>query len=198
MKLVRGQGSINTGACWMNALSFYAGYAWSDHPECVDDLVRRVCIVANDTLSDHNRERIIGPHLMAPLGTRILDPKESIEVDNERRRIVEATIQELTTLAWERSGQAPLVAEVARNVWVAPQMRLLIMGCLAHPMAKFAVSVRLDLDVKANKQDYQVLAPADVKDQVAAEVLVPTILALCKVGQKCEVPQKRSLELLPQ
>ena len=70
MRLVKGAGSIETGACWMSAISYYAGYEWSDHPECVDPVIRTLCIRLNDMLpSDSERERVIGPHIMAPIGT---------------------------------------------------------------------------------------------------------------------------------
>ena len=71
MRLVKGCGDIKTGACWMSAISYYAGYAWSDHPECVDPVIQCLCIALNDRLpSDAERERVIGPHIMTPIGTQ--------------------------------------------------------------------------------------------------------------------------------
>ena len=70
IRLVSGAGSPTTGACWMSAASYYAGEKWSDHPACVDPVIRRLCIRVNDGLpSDAERERVIGPHLLVPLGT---------------------------------------------------------------------------------------------------------------------------------
>lgn len=70
LKLVRGAGSPQVGACWMSAISYYAGYEWSDHPACVDPAIRGACIALNDALgSDEDRANLIGPHLFAPLGT---------------------------------------------------------------------------------------------------------------------------------
>lgn len=70
IRLVRGAGSPETGACWMSALSHYAGYRWSDQPECVDPIIRTLCVYVNDWLPDEHRERVIGPHLFAPIGTQ--------------------------------------------------------------------------------------------------------------------------------
>ena len=72
MKLVSGTGSEETGACWMSALHWYTrlGASWTDQPECVSPVVRKLCIKLNDRLlTDADRERVIGPHLFVPVGT---------------------------------------------------------------------------------------------------------------------------------
>ena len=73
MKLVSGKGSEKTGACWMSAVHWYTRggkKSWTDQPECVSPIVRHLCISLNDFLpSDAERERLIGPHLFAPVGT---------------------------------------------------------------------------------------------------------------------------------
>lgn len=66
---------MNTGACWMSALNYYTkfgekDFTWSDHPECVDPVIRALCIWLNDNLEDGERERLIVPHLFAPVGTK--------------------------------------------------------------------------------------------------------------------------------
>ena len=77
MKLVSGSGSETTGACWMSAINWYVksgskGFTWSDHPDCVDPVIRALCISLNDSCgSDAEREKLIGPHLFAPVGTHI-------------------------------------------------------------------------------------------------------------------------------
>ena len=72
MKLVQGSGSVEDGACWMSALAWYAGQEkWTDNAECVDPMIRHLCIAVNDRLySDEDRERVIGPIIFAPMGTR--------------------------------------------------------------------------------------------------------------------------------
>jgi hypothetical protein len=74
MRLVNGEGSEKTGACWMSALHYYTrnDTTWNDRAPwaCVSDVVRKLCIDLNDWLeSDEERGRVIGPHLFAPLGT---------------------------------------------------------------------------------------------------------------------------------
>lgn len=68
MKLTRGQGSPETGGCWMVAASMYATGTWSDQPECVPPTLRKLCIALNDMCGDGEREELIGPHLFAPMG----------------------------------------------------------------------------------------------------------------------------------
>jgi hypothetical protein len=55
----------------MSALHWYTrkGTSWSDQPQCVSPLIRSLCISLNDSLNDGDRERVIGPHLFAPVGT---------------------------------------------------------------------------------------------------------------------------------
>ncbi len=74
MKLVKGQGSASTGACWMSALHYYTrnDQTWTDMAPlaCVSPVVRRLCIHFSDQLaSNEERGRIIGQHLFLPLGT---------------------------------------------------------------------------------------------------------------------------------
>jgi hypothetical protein len=74
LKLTEGQGSYGEGACWMSAIRYYETLGnqarWSDHPDCVCPIIRALCIRLNDSLtSDEERERVIGPHLFAPIGT---------------------------------------------------------------------------------------------------------------------------------
>jgi len=77
MKLVAGQGGQGQGACWMSAIHWYTradkpGFQWSDHPECVDPVIRSLCISLNDSLPDDKaRGEIIGPHLFRPVGTLV-------------------------------------------------------------------------------------------------------------------------------
>lgn len=54
----------------MSALSWYAGESWTDLPSCVGSMVvRRLCIGLNDYLRGKEREKYLGPHIFAPLGT---------------------------------------------------------------------------------------------------------------------------------
>jgi len=71
MRLVRGKGSPDTGACWMSAIAWYAGERdWTDAPECVCETIRPLAIVANDEIDDDaERERRVGPVLFSVMGT---------------------------------------------------------------------------------------------------------------------------------
>ena len=79
MKLVKGQGSESTGACWMSAVHYYVrkdDKSWSDHPNCVSPIVRELCIQLNDWCEDGERESLIGPHIFAPVGTNTCEADE--------------------------------------------------------------------------------------------------------------------------
>lgn len=69
IKLVRGAGDEKS-KCWMSAIAFWAGEPHSDAPSCVDNSIRRACIIYNDLLPrDEERAELITPILFAPLGT---------------------------------------------------------------------------------------------------------------------------------
>lgn len=69
ISLTHGEGSPESGGCWMSSLSMYSGEQWGDHPPCVCPVLRHICIAINDALSDEARGRIIGPRLLDPIGT---------------------------------------------------------------------------------------------------------------------------------
>ena len=73
MRLVNGEGSPTTGACWMSALHYYTRQdaSWTDRAPwaCVSPVIRTLCIRLNDLCSDGEREALIGPHLFTPIGT---------------------------------------------------------------------------------------------------------------------------------
>jgi hypothetical protein len=70
MKLTKGKGSPETGGCWMTAAAYYAENHWTDHPACVCPIITNLCIRLNDWCEDGEREKLIGPHLLTPVGTR--------------------------------------------------------------------------------------------------------------------------------
>lgn len=82
VKLVHGDGSEEAReACWMTALNLYTrkDASWTDAAPsaCVSPLVRTAAICTNDSIgSDAWRERLIGPVLFAPLGTKTNDEDE--------------------------------------------------------------------------------------------------------------------------
>ena len=80
VKLCQGEGSreANQG-CWMVAVQMYQQGEWNDHPDCVPEDLRAMCITVNDKLSsDDQREEVIGPMLFDPIGCK--KDLESIQV----------------------------------------------------------------------------------------------------------------------
>ena len=75
IKLVHGEGSPETGACWMSAIRMYEGGSWGDRPDCVCPVIRNLCVALNDSFgegaeADRLRGEFIGPHLFDVVGTR--------------------------------------------------------------------------------------------------------------------------------
>jgi hypothetical protein len=112
MKLVRGAGSPEEGACWMSAVQYYVdGKLWHDHPECVDPVIRKLCIWVNDTLRDGEREEKIGPYIFLPVGTNMgsaLSVKRAL-------RAADWAVREIAPIALQASGFGT----------IAPTLRLL-------------------------------------------------------------------------
>jgi hypothetical protein len=71
MKLVKGEGSKETGACWMSAIAWYEGNSnWTDAPDCVCPIIRELAIWVNDRIdSNEERERLISPIMFSVVGT---------------------------------------------------------------------------------------------------------------------------------
>jgi hypothetical protein len=106
MKLVYGSGSPQTGACWMSALNYYTNERalvdWHDHPKCVCETIQPLAIRLNDMCADDaERERLIGPHLFAPVGTAGV----SAEIRAARvQKIVLATVRIFVPAAMDMAG----------------------------------------------------------------------------------------------
>jgi hypothetical protein len=171
IKLVSGKGSPETGACWMSALSYYAGESWSDHPDCVDPVIRQLCITINDHLpSDAERERVIGPHLYAPVGTA-----QGLELMQRRAfRVADEAVRVWAPMALDKAGRSK---DAARLRSLPP-----IVDRDSAMVAKSAANA----------------AYAAAANAAAAEHLVlPLVLELCAMGRE-DIPQQRSLCDLPQ
>ncbi|GAB3075213.1 hypothetical protein [Pedococcus soli] len=61
------------GACFMEMASYLAGERWSDHPECTHPLLASLARLVNDSLTDHDRPRIVGliPDVVGITGTAL-------------------------------------------------------------------------------------------------------------------------------
>lgn len=74
IRLCAGPGSYESRkACWMTALGFIVGEnnerRWSENVTGVCPAMKRICITINDACSPEQRERLIMPRLLEPLGT---------------------------------------------------------------------------------------------------------------------------------
>jgi len=187
IRLVSGAGSPTTGACWMSAASYYAGEKWSDHPACVDPVIRRLCIRVNDGLpSDAERERVIGPHLLVPLGTA----KGRELMQRRAFRVADEAVRVWAPMALEQRGQSGDAATVHA---LAPIVDIETARAAAAAAYAYAANAAAAYAAAA-----YAAAAANVDAANAAEhLLLPLILELCAMGRD-EVPQRRSLADLPQ
>jgi hypothetical protein len=63
--------SIEDGMCVMEAVSYVAGEAWSDHPECACPVITVFMVSWNDSLpNDAERDRLLKPLIPQIVGTR--------------------------------------------------------------------------------------------------------------------------------
>ena len=210
MKLVKGEGSRETGACWMSAIAWYAGQeTWTDKAECVDPLIRGLCIWLNDRLpSDEERELVIGPHIMAPMGTRTDDP----DVLQRRRERVVGFAFDAATKALHAAGlttEADKLAQyggtcpcsewdranAAANDAYAYAAYAADRGAIAAANAAIAAAYAAanagaNADAAAANAAYAYVYAA--RGVVRAATL-GLILELCAIGTPTEVPQVRSM-----
>jgi len=210
MKLVSGAGSPETGACWMSALNFYtdenALVNWSDQPRCVCGTIRPLAITHNDMCeSDEERERLIGPHLFAPVGTAGV----SAEVRLARvRKIALAAVRVFAPIALDAAG---LTAEAARlralpddasydelrdaanNAAADYAADAAAKSAAAYASrsatAAAARATAEAADAAAVAADYA----ADANIAVTKQALLDLILDLCEMG-RVEVPEVRTRE----
>jgi len=229
MKLVKGKGSKETGACWMSAIAWYAGQeTWTDYAECVDPMIRTLCVTVNDRAADHERERLIGPHLMTPMGTRTDDP--SI-IQRRLERIVGFAFEQAVA-ALKRSGQralakslAPYAGVCCKSDWAAASYAAghaaNAAGHAANAAANAASAAASAAGYAANAASYAAAAsaagyaaaasaanaasaaanaasPAAAANGRSVGDLIKLILELCAIGAKKEVVQKRSFSELVQ
>lgn len=66
------------GACVMEYVSFLAGEDWTDAPECADIVLTAVAQVANDNLTDSNRQQML-PYLPILLNSATVAPRSAEE-----------------------------------------------------------------------------------------------------------------------
>jgi len=205
MRLSHGEGSLEKGkACWMSALSYYAGYEWSDHPECVCPIIRELGIKINDALpSDSAREALIGPHLYTPLGT-----KDDSLFDERGWRVVRFAVERVVDTL-DRLGN-PVTAHTLRDIDVTASGASGAVHAIAKGMRDYiqtAIEYAADT-IYSVHHGYIVshgawhaarnaLHAQGLSRNAANTVLAPDamdlVLELCAMGEKTEVTQVRDV-----
>ena len=207
LKLVRGKGSPETGGCWMSALSKYSNESWSDHPDCVCPVIRELCVSVNDMLPDDaSRGRVIGPHILEPVGTRT-DDKSVIE--KRRWLLVDAAVRQFAPAALYASGMRKEAAKLRQLPAVSADNAAHAAACVdatdAHVAAHaaacaasacaraayFAASARLNdaaQDAVGAAVEAARAADASTREKFASEFVMPVIMQMCSIGSK--VPQE--------
>lgn len=211
-KLIRGEGSPKNGACWMSMLNalvqpdFKA--TWTDQPECVSPVVRNLCIFLNDFLRDDERERVIGPHLFAPVGTAIGDSDEQrrgwLCMDYAVRRVAPLYAGKCADALRELEPvRDPLTAMAALKVLAADPARLRSVIVFQHAVFS-SVAPRINSLSCANHfslcahratrhRDAEIRAAR--REQVI-QAMLDLILECCAIGQRQEIPRVRTVEEL--
>ncbi len=95
----------------MSAVNWYAHpeTAWSDEPECVDQVIRALCIELNDNTPEDEMEGLIGPHLFAPLGTEMgfeMSVRRGYKCADWALNELIPVISGKTTMLFEAAGKA--------------------------------------------------------------------------------------------
>jgi hypothetical protein len=203
----------------MSALAWYYGQKeWTDEAECVCPTIRALCIRVNDWLpTDEDRERVIGPILFEPMGTR--DPslvdsrlrritKFAIEqaagamdvagVDgwgDKLRAVADATLdeQESEARAAARAAAYAAYCAVSYASYAAKAASYAADAAYYAYYANLTHAAYAAADAAATDSD----GATDSEARAAEHHLVPLILELCAMGERREIPESRSLLDLP-
>jgi len=191
IKLVHGIGDPETGGCWMSAISVYSGSGWSDQPDCVDTVIRNLCVIANDNLlNDKLRGEVILPHLLEPVGTKTTD----VTINLERLRALKLFYRHrFVPRCYEIMFPGNPMIERLRSpdwdsVWAdfktddpkeAAFVSWIVHGTVV-PHDVYCMRIRW-------------LCPED-GCLVVQDTLIPFILELCRIGSKVPVEAKCSEE----
>ena len=164
----------------MSAIAWYTGQEkWTDKAECVDPMIRTLCIRVNDWLSsDAERERIIGPILFAPMGTK----DDSLRIPR---------LERIVGFAMEQAGIKEFAGVCKQKDWA---------NAAADAADANAANATYAADAAANAAATYAAAAANAAATYAADAayatyaIISLILELCAMGEKREVPQVRSLK----
>ena len=184
MRLVQGAGSEKTGACWMSALHWYTrhGTSWTDQPQCVSPVIRRLCIRLNDACSDGEREALIGPHLFAPVGTN------TGHADDIKRAYLcaDRAVRVFAPIALDRAGQLAAAATL-RALQPITDQETARSAHKAADAADAADAAAYAADAAAAAYYAAAYYAADAKS-----ALLQLILDCCAIGTQAEVCEAKT------
>ena len=182
------------GLCAMEWVSWAAGEAHSDAPQCVSPVIRKFCIGLNDRLPDDLRQRLI-PVLLSCVGT------DTGRADDRTRAYLCAdwAVRELLPLYLERRGNAEQARSIRRIPAIVDRASAKTgrkaADAAAYAAAAYAAYAADAADAAADAADaadaaaYAAAYAADAATCRATwEALLPGALALiermCAVGRK--------------
>src|SRR5690349_7970455 len=94
-----GHKSLEEGACVMEAVSYIAGEAWSDHPKCASPVITSIMIGLNDRMTDDERQTL-KPYIPRLVGTAA----PSVVEDKRRYMAAEWCAHVVATKAFRKLG----------------------------------------------------------------------------------------------
>ncbi len=188
----------------MTALNYYTrsegDTSWDSHARNakVSPLLRLLCIAANDFAPDKDRERIIGPHLFDPCGTKN-------EMDEERAKLfkrwvaMNVNVQHTSHFAmmseidFRDMGFSDCEAQSLGRALYSVYSWIYHYGC--NPIPDYKMKSLSEPGVYVYTTDFDLMQPIQYQcvDQRPiewarrTEAFVNLIVELCKIGEKCEV-----------
>jgi hypothetical protein len=215
MKLVKGEGSKEIGACWMSAIAWYEGNAnWTDAPDCVCPIIRHLGIWVNDKIdSDEERERLISPIMFSVVGTAnpdlVLPRRQKIVAfaAAKARSVLHLVPTEHTDIARKAIEAAEAWAENPNEenrsacnatyaaAYAAARATTYAAAYAAARAAAYAAAYAANTAYATTDAAYAAYA---VSRSDAINEVINLILELAAIGEKQEVVQARKLRELPQ
>jgi hypothetical protein len=216
MKLVKGEGSKETGACWMSAIAWYEGNSeWTDAPDCVCPIIRELAIWVNDKIdSDEERERLISPIMFSVVGTAnpdlVLPRRQKVVafaaakarfvlhlVPTEHTDIARKAIE--AAEAWaenpnEENRNATRTASIAARTYTCAYTYVAYAASDAAYAASHATNAAAHAAQRAANAAYAANHAAHASRSDAINEVINLILELAAMGEKREVGQMRDLK----
>ena len=103
--------------CIMEAVAFFAGEPWSDHPACTSPVVSRFVQAWNDSLSDEDRDRLIPAEKWVP---RLVGSRSDDATEERRAFLALDWLVRVHTPAW--LDLVPELAEHAATLRGLPEV----------------------------------------------------------------------------